>query len=144
MKEINNVVVAVDGTDGSLQAAHAAARVADAMDASLTLLYVFSLPPDGLAGMPHMSQEDFDNMRDTNAQAVFDKMTSALGKQTRKPEQVTLVGDPAAEILHYVDDRQDILAVMGRRGQSGIQALLLGSVSDKVVRHTRTPVTIVS
>ncbi|HSH42006.1 MAG TPA: universal stress protein [Arenicellales bacterium] len=33
---------------------------------------------------------------------------------------------------------------MGQRGQSGIQVLLLGSVSDTVMRHTRTPVTIVS
>lgn len=144
MKDIQNVVTAVDGTEGSIAAAQAGARLADAMDASLTLLYVFPLLPHKLGGVMHLSAEDFERMRDTAAREVFDKISPALKGRAKEPEQVTLVGDPAAEILAYLNDRQDVLAVMGRRGQSRIETLLLGSVSDKVVRHTHTPVTVVS
>lgn len=126
MKE---VVVAVDGTAGSIEAARVAACFADAMDSKLTLLYVY-LP------------EDFEP-RDAAADKVFEALASALGDPDPKPNQEVLVGDPADEIINYLSDRQDVLAVVGRRGQSKIQSLLLGSVSDKVVRHTRTPVTVV-
>lgn len=144
MKEIEEVVVAVDGTDGSIAAANAAARLADAMDASLTILYVFPMVPLNLGGMTHAGMEEFERMRDAAARDVFDKLTAALGNRQPEPKLLTLVGEPAAEILDYLNDRQDMLAVMGRRGQSNIQSLLLGSVSEKVVRHTRTPVTVVS
>lgn len=92
----------------------------------------------------HLSTEDFNRMRDSASQEVLTKVLSALGDRDREPESVTLVGDPAVEILSYLDNRQDVLAVMGRRGQSKIKTLLLGSISEKVVRHTRTPVTVVS
>lgn len=144
MKEIQNVVVAVDGTEGSIAAAKAAGRLADAMDAPLTLLYVFPLTPRELGGVMHLSAEDFNRIRDSASQEALTKVLSALGDRDPKPESVTLVGDPAAEILSYLDNRQDVLAVMGRRGQSKIKTLLLGSISEKVVRHTRTPVTVVS
>jgi len=143
MKEINEVVVAVDGTDGAIEAAKAAARLANAMEADLTLLYVFPLLPRNLGGVMHVSQEEFDRMRQSAAEQVFDETTGALGNRESRLNREVLVGDPAAEILGYLNDRQDVLAVLGRRGQSKIQALLLGSVSDKVVRHTRTPVTVV-
>ena len=144
MKEVQNVIVAVDGTDGSIAAAKAAARLADAMDAALVLLYVFPLVPSELGGMMHLAPEDFERMRDSAAQDALSKVLSALGEREKQPETVTLVGEPATEILAYLDNRQDVLAVIGRRGQSKIKTLLLGSVSDKVVRHTHTPVTEVS
>ncbi|MDZ7842779.1 MAG: universal stress protein [Gammaproteobacteria bacterium] len=142
MKEVQKVIVAVDGTEGSISAAQAGARLADAMDATLTLLYVYPLVPSQLSGVMHLSKEDFDRMRDAATEEALSAVKSALGD--RKPETVTLIGDPAVEILDYLDDRQDVLAVMGRRGQSKFKSLLLGSVSDKVIRHTRTPVTVVT
>lgn len=144
MKGVKKVVVAVDGSQSSISAVRAAARLADALEATLTLLYVYPLTPVQLSGVMQIEQEDFERMRDLAAQDAIGKVSSGLGDQDMEVETVTLVGDPATEILQYLDDRQDVLAVMGRRSQSKIQSLLLGSVSDKVVRHTRTPVTIVT
>lgn len=144
MKDISKVIVAADGSESSISAARAGTRLADAMNATLVLLYVYPLSPAQLSGVMHIEQDDFERFRDRAAQEVIAKVSSALGDEDRRVETVTLVGDPAGEILQYLDDRQDVLAVMGRRSQSKIQSLLLGSVSDKVIRHTRTPVTIVT
>ncbi|MEQ8485646.1 MAG: universal stress protein [Pseudomonadales bacterium] len=46
--------------------------------------------------------------------------------------------------LAYLNKRPGTLAVMGRRGLSPIKSLLLGSVSDKVVRHATNPVLVVN
>jgi nucleotide-binding universal stress UspA family protein len=51
-----------------------------------------------------------------------------------------LVGDPATEILKYVDDNQIDLIVMSTHGHSGIRHWLLGSVADRVVHHSNRPV----
>ncbi|WP_404405678.1 universal stress protein [Pelagibacterium halotolerans] len=53
-------------------------------------------------------------------------------------------GDPAQEILEVVDDVGADLIVLGRRGMNRFAELLLGSVSQKVLHHTRTNVLLVA
>jgi nucleotide-binding universal stress UspA family protein len=52
-------------------------------------------------------------------------------------------GDPAAELLHLCARLKADHIVIGSRGLGGIGSLLLGSVSRKVVRSARVPVTVV-
>jgi len=53
---------------------------------------------------------------------------------------VTAVGQPAEEILKVAKRRRCDLIVMGSRGLGGIQKLLLGSTTDRVVHHASIPV----
>ena len=55
----------------------------------------------------------------------------------------TAFGDPAAEILRIAREAPFDAILMGRRGRGGVARLLLGSVSDKVVREAEVPVTVV-
>jgi nucleotide-binding universal stress UspA family protein len=51
------------------------------------------------------------------------------------------IGWPGAEILAALDRDTSIdLVVVGSHGRTGIKRALLGSVSEKVVRHARCPV----
>jgi len=52
---------------------------------------------------------------------------------------VTRFGDPADEILSLAQEGDCELIVMGRRGRGAVAKLLLGSVSDKVVRAATCP-----
>lgn len=54
------------------------------------------------------------------------------------------LGDPANEVIGYVGEHPKALVVMGRRGLSPIQSLLMGSVSEKVARHAQGAVTLVN
>ena len=58
-------------------------------------------------------------------------------------DQVVRFGDPANEILELAREGDYGLIVMGRRGLGGAAKLLLGSVSDKVVKQASCPVTVV-
>ena len=57
---------------------------------------------------------------------------------------VTRFGDSATEILALADEGDFELTVMGRRGRGGVAKLLLGSVSEKVVKTSSRPVMVIS
>ena len=53
------------------------------------------------------------------------------------------IGDPAREILDYAEANDVDHVVMGSRGRSSIERLLLGSVSETVTRRAPMSVTVV-
>ncbi len=144
MKAFRKVIVAVDGSDGAIRAARVAARLADSMQLPLVLLHVFPLMSNDIAGALGLSAAELEEIRDRSARRVFRDSREQLSDRGLTIEEVARIGDVAEEIIGYLADAPDLLLVMGRRGQSSIGALLLGSVSDKVLRHTHTPVTVVS
>jgi nucleotide-binding universal stress UspA family protein len=53
---------------------------------------------------------------------------------------VRISDDPYDEIIRYVEDEQIDLIVMGTHGRGGVTHLLMGSVTEKVVRTAPCPV----
>jgi nucleotide-binding universal stress UspA family protein len=54
----------------------------------------------------------------------------------------TRYGDPAAEIVRFAAEGGFDHILMGRRGRGGVARLLLGSVSEKVLKDSPIPVTV--
>jgi nucleotide-binding universal stress UspA family protein len=53
------------------------------------------------------------------------------------------MGGAAEEVVELAEEIEAGLVVMGSRGRSGVGRLLMGSVSDAVVRHAHCPVMVV-
>jgi nucleotide-binding universal stress UspA family protein len=51
-----------------------------------------------------------------------------------------LSGDPASELLKEIEHGGYDLVVLGSHGRSGLERLMMGSVAEKIVRHSRVPV----
>ncbi|WP_278350329.1 universal stress protein, partial [Marinobacter nauticus] len=75
---------------------------------------------------------------------AFDAAKQAVSGIVEPAEEVLLKGDPAKEIVEYLDEHPGSHMFLGRRGDSTLRSLTLGSVSEKVVRHAHRPVTVVS
>lgn len=63
------------------------------------------------------------------------------GADSRVPLQIEIrEGDVFAEIMDVARDRRARLLVMGTRGLTGVDHLLMGSVTERVVRRSEIPV----
>lgn len=58
-------------------------------------------------------------------------------------EGVVVEGDPASAILEFAEQNKVDIIIMGTLGKGGLERFLLGSVTDKVVRHSKVPVLVV-
>ena len=143
MHAIKEVLVPVDGSDNSLRAVRFGLQLAAGLSARVRLFYVFPLSSVEIIGMAGMSRDDIDQAAQSAAQRVFDKVHAEIGETGVEVSDETSIGDPAEEIIRCTEDDEGVHVVLGRRGLSRIQSLLLGSVSEKVVRHAHGPVTVV-
>jgi nucleotide-binding universal stress UspA family protein len=66
----------------------------------------------------------------------------AKGIKTIKEE--ILRGDPAEEILGYLNEKDIDILFAGRRGLSSLEGLVLGSVTTKLCSHSAKPVVTVT
>lgn len=143
MSIAKEILVPVDGSNNALRAVNYALELAGATDAKLRLFYVFPVSSVEIIGMAGMSREDIEHAAQDAAQRVFDKLHDEIGDTDVSIEDETSIGDPAEEIIRCTEDDHELLVILGRRGLSRIQSLLLGSVSEKVVRHAHSPVMII-
>jgi nucleotide-binding universal stress UspA family protein len=58
-------------------------------------------------------------------------------------EPIIIEGNPADGIVRFATENGIDLIVMGTLGRTGISHLLLGSVAENVVRHSKTQVLVV-
>ncbi len=56
---------------------------------------------------------------------------------------ILLKGNPAEKILDFAENHKVDMIVIGSTGKSGTERFMLGSVSEKVVRHAKVPVLVV-
>jgi nucleotide-binding universal stress UspA family protein len=83
--------------------------------------------------------------RQAEAEAYFSELNDRLKKESLPVETVLISGDDAAgTILDYARDNGIDLIIISTHGRSGPTRWLIGSVADKVVRHSPVPVLIVS
>ena len=144
MAECKEILVPVDGSEGSHRAARLAARMASALGVPLKFLHVIPATPESIMAMSKMSREDIAAIEQERGGTVIAAARAAIGETGAGAEALIIVGDPAEEILTYMDRHKDSMVVLGRRGLSRFQTIVLGSVSEKVMRYARGPVTVVT
>lgn len=138
------IVVALDGSEHSHFAMLEAAGLANDMGCGLALLYVFPYVTATMAGLPDIHRDKLEEYKDRSAEKVFARAEDVLRKRCPVTARHLLWGNPAEEIIEFMKAHPDTLMVMGRLGRSNIHRMVLGSVSDKVVRYAPGMVAVVS
>jgi nucleotide-binding universal stress UspA family protein len=140
---MKRIVVPVDGSKGAAKAARFAAELAAAMHAELVLLHVFDAPAVAQMGLEALDREGVAHAKEYVAKGSFDAARAAIGDIKVSVTTHSELGHPAHGIVAFAEGSKADLVVMGTRGRSEIAELLLGSVSEYVIRNAPCPVTVV-
>lgn len=132
---LKHVLVGSDFSDASRPAVKAAAKIARALDAWVTLMHVYDLLPTTmeLLEAPYRQGEEH-----TLAAAMTRKLEEIQTQELEGvPSEVVLERNKnaVAAISDFAGDRQVDLVVVGTHGRTGLSRFLLGSVAERVVRH---------
>ncbi len=135
---IRRILVPIDLSARSADAAEYAQVVADRFNAELILLHVleplaadFAMTDPGLALMT-----DFIGQRKAEAEAALGRIGPVGGAIRRLIRQ----GDPAEQILECATKENADLIVMPTQGHSRVRQFLIGSVTAKVLHDATMPV----
>jgi nucleotide-binding universal stress UspA family protein len=143
------ILLATDGSAGSLKAARHVLRLANEMrETDITLLYVKEVvyptavaDVSGLTVLPDMPQ--LQQQLEAAATTALEDTSAILTAQGIPCKTMTELGRPAEIICEVAKKGGFDLIVMGSRGRGEFAGLLLGSVSDRVMHHSKVPVLVV-
>lgn len=143
---INKILVAVDGSEPSLNALDYAAEFAASEDAELTILSVVpNLPPMAVEGFTPEYIPRYQEELEQSYIEMLNEHEDRLKEEHPDLEIVPIVrmGSPGKIIVESARAREVDLIIVGNRGQSGIITWMLGSVSRFVVESCTVPVLVV-
>ena len=120
MIHVKRILYPTDFSSYSNQAYFHAVALAEVHKANLTILYVW-VPGSGNDEERRRWREQLEQIRPINPAIPV--------------SHVFLDGDPAAEIVRYSQDAAIDLIVMGTHGRTGLERLLVGSVTERVMRE---------
>lgn len=137
------ILVPTDGSPLSDKAAEAAMAFAAAHGASVVGLSVAELYPFML--MPEagamVDMANYEEIQDKSAQQAMAKLRAMAAETGVSAEVVSTRGvHPYEEILKTATDKGCDLIWMGSHGRKGLDKLLLGSETQRVLSHTTIPV----
>jgi len=136
---MKRMLVGVDGSEYSLAAAQAAAKLAvERGIKSVTLINVIPVAVSTLGVTVTAAPPE-----DIQAWETFDKPKALLKAAGVEAKLLLREGDPANEIVNVAKEGGYDLIVVGHRGLSPVKAFLLGSVSDRIVSHAPCSVLVV-
>jgi nucleotide-binding universal stress UspA family protein len=138
MIQITRILCPIDHSEFSRHALDHAAAIAKWYEARLTLLYVFP----SLVGvdLPPIVMDDSERER---ILGVMKRFAEHLPPEMTVDIRIEAASDIHGEILRQAKAIGADLLVMGSHGRSGFERLLLGSVTEKVIRKASCPTMIV-
>jgi nucleotide-binding universal stress UspA family protein len=85
-----------------------------------------------------------EQLNEAEAQDYVSRLDSRMKKEGMSTKAVLVHGRAAEAIVDYASKNKVDLIIMSTHGRSGVTRWAMGSVTDKVLRHSPAPVLIVS
>ena len=141
----NHILVPIDGSETSMLAVSKASGLALAFGSRITLIHVIdNYPFIGVGADYALGQNEYLAAATSSANAALARGVAALAAEGLHSDQRVIDGHVVHEGI--VDTAIAIgadLIVMGSHGRTGIEKLLLGSVTQRVLQDAKCPVLVV-
>ena len=141
---METVVVGIDGTEGAHAALAYAAEEARRRGARLRIVSAWRMPiaAYGRSFGPLLDESSLSALRKNAEKIVDDAIAEVQRLQPSVPCEGEAIEEQAGAALLEQAARADLI-VVGNRGRGHLASLVLGSVSQQVMRHASCPVVVV-
>jgi universal stress protein A len=134
------ILVPVDGSENSEKGLRYACWLAGKVEASITVLHVVAIPYTGESAVFHIAPLE------AAGKTILKRAKKILEEEKCADVDFVLregAGNAGHEIVRFGEEENFSLIVMSAKGHSALAHLLMGSVSDTVVKHAPCSVLIV-
>ncbi len=143
------ILLATDGSENSKRAGKHAIWIADASGADLIVLNVIEPYYPQISALPSFRESIYNELREEGKKAVEsfkkDLEISQCNGVCKTIKLTTRIREGKAylEILRFIEDENVDLVVIGASGRHGLDKLMLGSVTERVMRNANCPVMVI-
>ena len=134
--QMKNILCATDFSDFSNYTIPYGVALAREFDARLYICHVIDLSSIAIYGEFQLNPVDQQNRIKKQAAEQLDEI---IGEQTVQWEPLITVGHTADEVSRLVDEKAIDLVIAATRGRSGLKRLILGSVTERLMRVLTCP-----
>jgi nucleotide-binding universal stress UspA family protein len=139
-----HILFPTDGSENARRAQEQVQQMALAFKAKVTVLHAYEFQE--AIPLYEAALIDIDQLEQTLEDAgrsIVDKVIQELTEAGVEASGKLINGKPSYAIVNTVEEEHCDLLIMGSRGLTTLQRLLLGSVSNYVIHHTHCPVMLI-
>lgn len=144
---MKKILIPIDGSECSYRAMQKGKEIAEAFDSDIILLNVNAWVPfideinvENIAQMAEKSREESEELL-IEAKKYFKERKDSV--TVKSIDTVSLTGEVGKTIVQFAEENGIDLIVIGHRGRSGLDRLIMGSVTMKVLSYVDVPVLVV-
>ena len=142
LKDYDNILVAVDGSENGKKAFHKACRIAKEVDARLVVAHVVDYLT--FATIEHYNQAILSEVEKFGKKLLEEHQEEAKQAGVEQVTTVLEFGSPRQKIPKEIAKKYDIdLILTGATGLNAVERVMLGSVSEAITRTAPCDVLIV-
>jgi nucleotide-binding universal stress UspA family protein len=138
MEKFENILVPLDGSECAEMILPKVEKLATDLKANIHLLQVVYAHT-----FPGVDPTEAEVAVVRKAEEYLKKIEDQLKAKGFKVDTHVRYGDDAEEILDHASQKDIDLIAMTTHGRSGIKRFLLGSVAEKILRHSPKPIFLV-
>jgi nucleotide-binding universal stress UspA family protein len=142
-KPQRKILIATDGSETAKEAADFAVEMVGCSGAKVYALYVVDTTPYRSVSLDKIWSDEVlaeHEKEGREATSYIENIGKAAGMEV---ESRVLEGHPVDKIITFAEDNEVDMIVVGSLGKGGYERFVLGSVSEKIVRHAKVPVLVV-
>jgi len=134
------ILVGYDGSAQAEKAVDVAISLAESLDATV-LVFAVARPPEPATSVE--LEAVLDDAREHYEQGLKGVKQKAQQHDVKLETDIA-VGHPGEQIIHRAETDKIDLVILGRRGKSMFEKLIMGSTSARVLRYAHCPVMVVT
>ena len=140
--QLHKILVPIDFSENAKSALRYASQLAGLFHAEIILIHVLEpmlYPPDFSLGQIILPSIDTHEIED-KANEELQKLAEIEVAKDLKKQVIVKSGKPFAEIIQIAKEENIDLIIISSHGHSGMEQIIFGSTSEKVVRKAPCPV----